>query len=53
MSEAKYNAVKGVCSAGFNTNVHPAATAGPILAMAKNAGKFHYIENNNKLKPRK
>jgi len=33
--------VSGVCSAGFNTIVQPAAIAGPIFAVARCSGKFH------------
>ncbi|MCY1309209.1 hypothetical protein D9M70_592820 [compost metagenome] len=36
-------ATSGVCSAGFNTIVHPAARAGEILRATIDAGKFHGV----------
>ena len=33
-------AVKGVCSAGFITTVHPVARAGPSFQAYMRAGKF-------------
>nr|AAX26378.1 unknown [Schistosoma japonicum] len=35
---AKYNADNGVCSAGFNTTVHPAHKHGVILIILKANG---------------
>ena len=34
------SAVRGVCSAGFRTTVHPAARAGEIFQIAIRRGKF-------------
>ena len=34
-------AVSGVNSAGFNTTVHPAASAGAIFQASISSGKFH------------
>ena len=39
----KYNAVKGVSSAGLSTTVHPAARAGASFRIAKIKGEFHGI----------
>ncbi len=36
-------AVSGDCSAGFNTTVHPAASAGATLRVTIAAGKFHGV----------
>ena len=41
----KASAVSGVRSAGLNTIVHPAATAGAILRAAMASGKFHGVTN--------
>ena len=38
---AKASAVKGVNSAGFNTTVLPAASAGAIFQASMSSGKFH------------
>ena len=38
---AKASAVKGVYSAGFNTTVLPAASAGAIFQASISSGKFH------------
>ena len=38
---ASLSAVSGVCSAGFNTSVQPAARAGAIFCTAIINGKFH------------
>ena len=35
------SAVSGVCSAGFSTTVHPAASAGDSFQAAISIGKFH------------
>lgn len=35
---AMYNAVNGVCSAGFKTVTHPVANTGAILKTVINAG---------------
>ena len=40
------SAVSGVSWAGFNTTVHPAARAGPILRVAIAAGKFHGVASS-------
>jgi len=56
MSEPRYIAESGVCSAGFRMIVHPAATAGATLPTARKNGKFHFTAttttnhctNNNK-----
>lgn len=49
MSEPRYKAVSGVCSAGFKMMVHPAATAGAILAIANSSGAFHCSNNASTL----
>jgi hypothetical protein len=36
-------AVKGVSSEGFNTTVHPAASAGATLRVIIEKGKFHGV----------
>ena len=36
-------AVRGVCSAGFSTTVHPAAKAGAIFRITMAAGKFQGV----------
>lgn len=41
------NAVSGVSSAGLRTNVHPAASAGPIFRVAIAAGKFYDVSNRH------
>src|ERR1044071_5231654 len=40
---ANSSAVSGVCSAGFSTQVHPAASAGASFHAAINNGKFQGI----------
>ena len=42
-SSASANAEKGVCSAGFNTIVQPAARAGATLRVIIAFGKFHGV----------
>ncbi len=42
-SSAKRSAVSGVSSAGFNTTVLPAASAGAIFQQAIASGKFHGV----------
>ena len=42
-SFATASAVSGVCSAGFNTIVQPAASAGAALRVTIAAGKFHGV----------
>lgn len=37
-SAAKYRAVRGVCSAGFNITVHPVASAGANFPTAITVG---------------
>jgi hypothetical protein len=39
-SSPKRSAVSGVCSAGFSTMVHPAASAGATFHAAISRGKF-------------
>ena len=39
--EARARVVSGVCSAGFNTMVHPAQSAGASFHAAIKRGKFH------------
>ena len=41
ISSPNRNADMGVCSAGFSTQVHPAASAGPSFQAAMASGKFH------------
>lgn len=41
ISFATYNAVNGVCSAGFMTTVFPQAKAGPSFHACMSNGKFH------------
>jgi len=43
MSSPSLRAERGVCSAGFRMDVHPAARAGPNFHAAINSGKFHGI----------
>src|ERR1700693_2088318 len=40
-SSPSRSAESGVCSAGFSTTVHPAASAGPSFHAAMSSGKFH------------
>ncbi len=40
-SSPRRSAVNGVCSAGFKSTVHPAASAGPSFHAAIIMGKFH------------
>ena len=40
-SSPRRSAVRGVCSAGFNTDVLPHASAGPSFHAAISSGKFH------------
>src|SRR5581483_10766372 len=42
-SSANASAENGVCDAGFNTTVHPAAIAGPALRVIIASGKFHGV----------
>ena len=42
-SSASANAENGVCVAGFNTMVQPAASAGPALRVIIADGKFHGV----------
>jgi hypothetical protein len=42
-SSASAKAENGVCDAGFNTTVHPAAIAGPALRVIIASGKFHGV----------
>src|SRR3954469_10237238 len=42
-SSHKASAENGVAVAGFNTIVHPAASAGPALRVISAAGKFHGV----------
>ena len=42
-SSASASAEYGVCVAGFNTMVQPAASAGPALRVIIAAGKFHGV----------
>ena len=42
-SSAIASAEKGVCIAGLQTNVQPAASAGPALRVIIAAGKFHGV----------
>ena len=41
ISSPSRSAVSGVCSAGLNTTVFPAASAGPSFQAAISSGKFH------------
>ena len=41
LTSAKASALNGVSSDGFNTTVHPAASAAPALRVAMAMGKFH------------
>ena len=43
ISDATYNAVRGVCSAGFITTTFPVARAGPSFHACINNGKFQGI----------
>lgn len=40
MRAPRYKALRGVCSAGFNTQVHPAARAAPHFITVNMTGKF-------------
>src|SRR5207237_10523984 len=42
-SSASASAENGVCDAGFNTTVQPAAMAGPALRVIIASGKFHGV----------
>ena len=41
INSASRRELRGVCSAGFSTWVHPVARTGPILNILKSNGKFH------------
>jgi hypothetical protein len=43
ISSPRSSAESGVCSAGFNTTVHPEASAGASFHAAISSGKFHGI----------
>jgi len=43
----KARAENGVSSAGFNTTVHPAASAGAIFLVIIAFGKFHWKQRPN------
>ena len=42
-SSASASAENGVCEAGFNTTVHPTATAGPAFRVIMASGKFQGV----------